>query len=60
LRDFYKDYKKNIELDQNLHRPFEEYVSFEDVLEWYNQCEGEMEPEDYEIDVPDDENDRAA
>ncbi len=60
LRDFYKDYKKNIELDQNLHRPFEEYVSFEDVLEWYNQCEGEMEPADYEIDVPDDENNRAA
>jgi predicted HTH transcriptional regulator len=59
LRGFYEDQKEHIEHDLNLHKPFEEYVSFEDVLEWYNQGGDEVESEHYGIEALDDEIDEA-
>ncbi len=60
IRDWYDEYKKEYNSTGDLHLPFEEYVSFDDVLEWYSQYEGEMKPEDFEIDEIDDDNDRTA
>jgi hypothetical protein len=57
LRKVYQDLKEDIENDLDLHRPFEEYVPFEDVLEWYNQSGNEVESEQYGIDAIDNEND---
>ncbi|MCS3956224.1 hypothetical protein GGP81_002763 [Salinibacter ruber] len=60
IRNWYDEYKKEYNSTGDLHLPFEEYVSFDDVLEWYSQYEGEMKPEDFEIDEIDDDNDRTA